>query len=399
MLKTSKNFIRSSNAIHHPRQIFKKKGLEIVITTKIDDTTKVAFASIFKLLSYYGPDVLKSIFDSLNLKYTEYKNEIGEELKDLDTTRAVGFILGNLIFSVPIGIGKAIVWIFKWLGNSIEEGRIVRFIESSNVTYNAKILRKIPRVATPVYIIKDMGDLENIGNYVFDYEIEFTDANGDLKTLIVKRNQLDVNTYDFMQFAWEKFKNSGMISDPLIESSLKTIGIKSDRTDLKKEFDKTDFIKSGIKMLKLDGDSKDMGFVETVSEIGSSIKTKIKETVCGETTVCEWNDCLQKVVNDKGTDHLRKLLLQALQRLDMNTTDEYKEFKEKLIKMLDNNYSLYDVFKQEVLKQLNRKYIPQIKLAEADFVEIINDEEHKKDLEEMRIVYDIYNDIPSKTME
>jgi hypothetical protein len=399
----SQNFIRSPKAIVQPRQIFKRKGLEIVISSKINDTTKVAFASIFKLLNYYGLDVLKSIFESLKLNYTEFKNDIGEELKDLDTKKTVGFVLGNLVFRVPIGIGQAIVWIIKWLGNSLEEGRFVKYIESTNLKYNAKILRKIPRQSSPVYIIKDKGDLENIGSYMFDYEIEFTDADNNLRTLIVKRNQLDVNTYDFMQFAWEKFKNAGMTASALVESSLNTMGLKSDEsgTDLKKDFEKSEFTKGVMKMLKAVGDIADKGITETVKEIGSDIKTKIKENICGPTTtnVYEWNACLQKVVDDKGTVELRKLLLQALQRLDMNTTDEYKEFKEKLIKMLDSNYSLYEVFQNEVLKLLNRKYIPQIQLAEADFVEIINDEEHKKDLEEMRIVYDIYSDIPTKTME
>ena len=103
-------------------------------------------------------------------------------------------------------------------------------------------------------------------------------------------------------------------------------------------------------------------------------------------------DCLETLIKKDGQDS-RKILLEMLKKLDLNTEDEFKKFKIEVIKQLVFKYSLYAVFKKEVLKRLNRKFIAPIKLVEADFVEIINDEEHQKDLEEMRIVYDIYDEV------
>jgi hypothetical protein len=393
----SQKFIRNPQIIVSSRQIFQRNPTKnFVLSTK---TTEVGFEWLFKLLGEGGTDVMIPIFNALAFPYKSItdaviasKDKLMEELKDADKKDVMLFILGNLVFRVPIGIGQAIVWILKWLGNSIAVGRTVRYRESPIITYNAIVTNKIPKTSkSPTFVIKDTGDLESIGSYIFDYEIEFTDVTNTVIKRVVERTTLDVDMYDFMKFAWKEFVDAGLlkIGKPIYHG-LVFIGKSS-----------IDLGKAGLAGIKaaLAGIKKGLATaLPTLAGLGTSLKTSI----CGPTTVvtkCDWNTCLQQVVDDKGTGHLRKLLLQALQRLDMNTTDEYKEFKEKLMKMLESNYSLYQVFQEELLKQLNRKYIPQVKLAEADFVEIINDEEHKKDLEEMRIVYDIYSDIPTKTME
>jgi hypothetical protein len=393
----SQKFIRNPQIIVSSRQIFQRNPTKnFVLSTK---TTEVGFEWLFKLLGEGGTDVMIPIFNALAFPYKSItdaviasKDKLMEELKDADKKDVMLFILGNLVFRVPIGIGQAIVWILKWLGNSIAVGRTVRYRESPIITYNAIVTNKIPKTSkSPTFVIKDTGDLESIGSYIFDYEIEFTDVTNTVIKRVVERTTLDVDMYDFMKFAWKEFVDAGLlkIGKPIYHG-LVFIGKSS-----------IDLGKAGLAGIKaaLAGIKKGLATaLPTLAGLGTSLKTSI----CGPTTVvtkCDWNTCLQQVVDDKGTGHLRKLLLQALQRLDMNTTDEYKEFKEKLMKMLESNYSLYQVFQEELLKQLNRKYIPQVKLAEADFVEIINDEEQKKDLEEMRIVYDIYSDIPTKTME
>ena len=395
----SQKFIRNPKIIVSSRQIFTRKPpREIVASSKIDSNTEKGFEWLFKLLSEGGAEVMKPIFEALGIQYKSVtdavissKDKLMEELKDVDKKDVMLFILGNLVFRVPIGIGQATVWILKWLGNSIAVGRTVRYRESPIITYDAIVTKKIPKTSEgPTFVIKDTGDLESIGSYIFDYEIEFTDATGKV-TRIVERTTLDVDMYDFMKFAWKEFVDAGLlkIGKP-IYNGLVFIGKAS-----------IDLGKAGLAGIKAGLAGIKAGLAAALPSL-AGIGTSLKTSICGPTTVvtkCDWNTCLQQVVDDKGTGHLRKLLLQALQRLDMNTTDEYKEFKEKLMKMLESNYSLYQVFQEELLKQLNRKYIPQVKLAEADFVEIINDEEHKKDLEEMRIVYDIYSDIPSKTME
>ena len=398
-------FIRNPNAIVSPRPIFKRRlDAPFKVATKEDPKTEVGFEWLFKILFDNGSDILGRMFSILGFTGIEVKNTLVEgkdkfmqELKELkennDTKDVMLFILGNVVFRVPIGIGQATVWIMKWLGNSIEVGRTVRYRETPILTYNAIVTQKIPIVSeTPKFLLKDTGDLESIGSYTFRYEIEFIDATGKPITRIVDRKDLDVDSHDFMKFAWKKIVEDGIIKigRPIYDDLLK-IG----KAGLKASID------VGKAGLKASIDLGKTGLATTLPAL-AGIGSSIKSSICGPTTVvtkCDWNTCLQQVVDDKGTGHLRKLLLLALQRLDMNTTDEYKEFKEKLIKMLESNYSLYQVFQEEVLKQLNRKYIPQVKLAEADFVEIINDDEHKKDLEEMRVVYDIYSDIPSKTME
>lgn len=393
----SQKFIRNPQIIVSSRQIFQRNPTKnFVLSTK---PTEVGFEWLFELLGEGGTDVMIPIFNALAFPYKSItdaviasKDKLMEELKDADKKDVMLFILGNLVFRVPIGIGQAIVWILKWLGNSIAVGRTVRYRESPIITYNAIVTNKIPKTSkSPTFVIKDTGDLESIGSYIFDYEIEFTDVTNTVIKRVVERTTLDVDMYDFMKFAWKEFVDAGLlkIGKPIYHG-LVFIGKSS-----------IDLGKAGLAGIKaaLAGIKKGLATaLPTLAGLGTSLKTSI----CGPTTVvtkCDWNTCLQQVVDDKGTGHLRKLLLQALQRLDMNTTDEYKEFKEKLMKMLESNYSLYQVFQEELLKQLNRKYIPQVKLAEADFVEIIDDEEHKKDLEEMRIVYDIYSDIPTKTME
>ena len=390
-------FIRNPKVIVKPRQIFKRRSdTTFKVATKEDPKTEVGFEWLFKILFDNGSEILDRMFSILGFTTILVKNSLVEgkdkfmqELKELkennDTKDVMLFILGNVVFRVPIGIGQATVWILKWLGNSIEVGRTVRYRETPILTYNAIVKQKIPIVSeTPKFFLKDTGDLESIGSYTFRYEIEFTDSTGTTILRIVDRKDLEVDSHDFMKFAWKKIVEDGIIKigRPMYDGLL-TIG------------------KAGLKASIDLGKATAVGLATTLPAL-AGIGTSIKSSICGPTTVvtkCDWNSCLQQVVDDKGTGHLRKLLLLALQRLDMNTTDEYKEFKEKLIKMLESNYSLYQVFQEEVLKQLNRKYIPQVKLAEADFVEIINDDEHKKDVEEMRIVYDIYSDIPSKTME
>lgn len=390
---SEQKFIRNPRRIVSPREIFRRMlKPNFKVATKEDPKTEVGFEWLFKILFDNGSEILGRMFSILGFTTIQVKNSLVDgkdkfmqELKELkennDTKDVMLFILGNVVFRVPIGIGQATVWILKWLGNSIEAGRTVRYRETPILTYNAIVTQKIPIVSeTPKFFLKDTGDLESIGSYTFRYEIEFTDATGKKILRIVDRKDLDVDSHDFMKFAWKKIVEDGIIKigRPMYDGLLKI------------------------------GKATAVGLATTLPAIGTALAglpalgTSIKSSICGPTTVvtkCDWNTCLQQVVDDKGTGHLRKLLLLALQRLDMNTTDEYKEFKEKLIKMLESNYSLYQVFQEEVLKQLNRKYIPQVKLAEADFVEIINDDEHKKDVEEMRIVYDIYSDIPSKTME
>ena len=117
----SQKFIRNPQISISPRQIFTRKPTnEIAVSTKIDTNTEVGFEWLFKLLNEHGISVIESIFTNLGFTYRVLKNEVlankdklMAELKDTDTKDAVLFVLGNLVFRVPIGIGQAIIWILK----------------------------------------------------------------------------------------------------------------------------------------------------------------------------------------------------------------------------------------------------------------------------------------------
>lgn len=102
---------------------------------------------------------------------------------------------------------------------------------------------------------------------------------------------------------------------------------------------------------------------------------------------CDEEDCIKSLESGNDRFALKLKLEGILRKLDLNAEDEFAKFRKKVVEILSEQFSLFAKFQQKVIEELYRIGIPQIPEITPDFFQILNEDEHNKDLEEMRDVY------------
>jgi hypothetical protein len=111
---------------------------------------------------------------------------------------------------------------------------------------------------------------------------------------------------------------------------------------------------------------------------------------------CDEKECIDNLVSGNDRHNLKQKLEDILKRLELNATDEFVKFQNKVIEILSDRFSLFTKFQQKVIDELYKIGVPQIPEIGLDFFQILNDDnsensEHKINLREMREIYDEFD--------
>ncbi len=147
-------------------------------------------------------------------------------------------------------------------------------------------------------------------------------------------------------------------------------------------------------------DNLDQNMQQTLNSIGYT-KTSIEfnnllNSLRSGLNKCDEKECIDNLVSGNDRHNLKQKLEDILKRLELNATDEFVKFQNKVIEILSDRFSLFTKFQQKVIDELYKIGVPQIPEIGLDFFQILNDDnsensEHKINLREMREIYDEFD--------
>ena len=106
---------------------------------------------------------------------------------------------------------------------------------------------------------------------------------------------------------------------------------------------------------------------------------------------CDEEDCIKSLTSGQDRFTLKTKLEGILKKLELNAEDEFLKFQVKVIEFLNNRFSVFAKFQQKVIEELYQIGIPQIPEITPDFFQILDPEQHERDLEQMRDIYDKFD--------
>ena len=106
---------------------------------------------------------------------------------------------------------------------------------------------------------------------------------------------------------------------------------------------------------------------------------------------CDEEDCIKSLTSGQDRFTLKTKLEGILKKLELNAEDEFLKFQVKVIEFLNNRFSVFAKFQQKVIEELYKIGIRQIPEITPDFFQILDPEQHERDLEQMRDIYDKFD--------
>ena len=102
---------------------------------------------------------------------------------------------------------------------------------------------------------------------------------------------------------------------------------------------------------------------------------------------CDEEDCLKSLTSGQDRFTLKTKLEGILKKLELNAEDDFLKFQVKVIELLNDKFSVFAKFQQKVIEELYKIGIRQIPEITPDFFQILDLEQHERDLDQMRDIY------------
>jgi hypothetical protein len=102
---------------------------------------------------------------------------------------------------------------------------------------------------------------------------------------------------------------------------------------------------------------------------------------------CDEEDCIKSLTSGEDRFTLKTKLEGILKKLELNAEDDFLKFQVKVIELLNDRFSVFAKFQQKVIEELYKIGIRQIPEITPDFFQILDLEQHERDLEQMQNIY------------
>ena len=98
--------------------------------------------------------------------------------------------------------------------------------------------------------------------------------------------------------------------------------------------------------------------------------------------LCDYD--INDIIKANDPRNLKIIIDKILKKMNLDLESEYIEFQKKVIETLESHFSVFMQFQEKVIEELNKIGIPQIQEVSLDYYQVLNDDEVKEDIKEVK---------------